>query len=143
MPETRGAPSDRPRARVVHVITMLEWGGAQENTLYTVAHLDRERFSPFLLAGPGGILDGEARGLPSPRDLSGGELEVFEALGRGLSTREVAARLNLSIKTVETHRENIKHKLGLPDAAGLARRVADWVQSCNPPPAISDRGLPT
>ncbi len=54
----------RPRLRVMHVITMLEPGGAQRNTLYTVAHLDRERFAPGLLAGPGGLLDGEARSLP-------------------------------------------------------------------------------
>ncbi|MBP2682291.1 MAG: hypothetical protein H6Q79_330, partial [Deltaproteobacteria bacterium] len=32
------------RARVVHVITMLEWGGAQENTLYSVEHLDPGRY---------------------------------------------------------------------------------------------------
>jgi glycosyltransferase involved in cell wall biosynthesis len=49
---------------VVHLITKLELGGAQENTLHTVAHLDRSRFSPWLLAGPGGLLDEEARGIP-------------------------------------------------------------------------------
>lgn len=54
----------RPRLGVTHVITMLELGGAQRNTLYTVAHLDRERFAPGLVAGPGGILDDEARALP-------------------------------------------------------------------------------
>ena len=51
------------RARVVHAITMLELGGAQRNTLYTVAHLDRARFAPALVAGPGGMLDAEARAL--------------------------------------------------------------------------------
>ncbi len=71
------------------------------------------------------------------------ELQVFQLLGAGLSTRHIATKLHLSFKTVETHRENIKHKLGLPDAAELARRAADWVQSCKPPPAASDRGLPT
>ena len=48
------------RIPVIHIITMLELGGAQENTLYTVSHLDPERFNPYLLAGPGGILDSEA-----------------------------------------------------------------------------------
>ncbi|MEN6634022.1 MAG: hypothetical protein ABFD84_16465, partial [Candidatus Polarisedimenticolia bacterium] len=43
------------RARVVHAITMLELGGAQRNTLYTVAHLDRARFAAALVAGPGGM----------------------------------------------------------------------------------------
>ena len=48
---------------VVHIITKLELGGAQQNTLYTLAHLDRRRFAPFLIAGDGGLLDQEARQL--------------------------------------------------------------------------------
>jgi glycosyltransferase involved in cell wall biosynthesis len=54
-----GAPRP-PRLRVCHLITKLELGGAQQNTLYTVSHLDRERFEPSLIAGPGGLLDAEA-----------------------------------------------------------------------------------
>jgi glycosyltransferase involved in cell wall biosynthesis len=49
--------------RIVHLITQLELGGAQENTLYTVGHLDRARFEPILAAGPGGLLDPRARSL--------------------------------------------------------------------------------
>jgi len=41
---------------VVHIITKLELGGAQQNTLYTVANLDRKRFRPVLVCGPGGEL---------------------------------------------------------------------------------------
>jgi glycosyltransferase involved in cell wall biosynthesis len=52
------------RIRVCHVITLLELGGAQQNTLYTVAHLDRRRFEPALVAGRGGLLDDEARSIP-------------------------------------------------------------------------------
>ncbi len=48
---------------VVHVITRLELGGAQLNTLHTVARLDRARFAPQLVCGPGGMLDDEARAL--------------------------------------------------------------------------------
>jgi glycosyltransferase involved in cell wall biosynthesis len=48
---------------VIHIITMLELGGAQQNTLHTVSHLDRARFRPYLIAGEGGILDPEARAL--------------------------------------------------------------------------------
>ncbi|MEE9218968.1 MAG: glycosyltransferase [Acidobacteriota bacterium] len=51
------------RLRVAHLITQLELGGAQENTLYTVQHLDRARFEPILVAGPGGQLDERARAL--------------------------------------------------------------------------------
>lgn len=51
--------------RVVHVITQLELGGAQENTLYTCEHLDRARFEVALVYGPGGILDAEAARIPT------------------------------------------------------------------------------
>ncbi len=51
------------RVPVVHVITKLELGGAQQNTLYTLAHLDRHRFEPCLVAGCGGLLDEDARHL--------------------------------------------------------------------------------
>jgi len=54
------------RPSVVHVITQLELGGAQRNTLFTVASLDRSRFLPSLICGPGGVLDEEARALDVP-----------------------------------------------------------------------------
>lgn len=49
------------KIKVVHVITKLELGGAQGNTLYTVKNLNRERFEVALIAGAGGILDDRAR----------------------------------------------------------------------------------
>lgn len=55
------------RATVVHIITLLEWGGAQENTLHTVASLDPRRFDRVLIAGRGGMLDERASGIPSLR----------------------------------------------------------------------------
>ncbi|MEW6542980.1 MAG: glycosyltransferase family 4 protein [Nitrospirota bacterium] len=48
---------------VAHILTKLELGGAQQNTLFTVAHLDRARFRPILIAGEPGLLDEEARSL--------------------------------------------------------------------------------
>jgi DNA-binding NarL/FixJ family response regulator len=56
------------------------------------------------------------------------ELEVFESIGRGMSTAAIAARLNLSIKTIETYRSNIKTKLDLRDAADLIRHAATWIE---------------
>jgi len=53
--------------RVLHIITRLELGGAQRNTLYTVGHMDRDGFSPALAWGPGGILDAEAESLEDVR----------------------------------------------------------------------------
>lgn len=52
------------RLRVVHVITRLELGGAQQNTLYCVRHHDRARFDVALVAGVGGMLDDDARAIP-------------------------------------------------------------------------------
>ncbi len=46
---------------VIHIITQLELGGAQQNTLYTISHLNRKRFIPYLISGPNGILDREAK----------------------------------------------------------------------------------
>lgn len=54
------------KLRVAHIITMLELGGAQRNTLYTVGHLDPQRFAPVLIAGKRGILDKETQGAAWP-----------------------------------------------------------------------------
>jgi DNA-binding NarL/FixJ family response regulator len=59
--------------------------------------------------------------------LSDRELEVFEMIGRGRSTKDVARQLHLSVKTVETHREKIKAKLGLQSAAELNRAAVQWI----------------
>jgi glycosyltransferase involved in cell wall biosynthesis len=48
---------------VVHIITKQELGGAQQNTLFTIAHLDRNHFRPYLVTNPEGILVPEARAL--------------------------------------------------------------------------------
>lgn len=54
------------------------------------------------------------------------ELEILELIGQGLRTGEIAARLLLSVKTVERHRENIKAKLGLKSASELIRFAMNW-----------------
>ena len=46
--------------KVAHIITRLDFGGAQANTLYTASALDRRRFDAFIIAGPGGILETRA-----------------------------------------------------------------------------------
>jgi DNA-binding NarL/FixJ family response regulator len=65
-------------------------------------------------------------------NLSNRELQVLQLLGAGLGTKKVAIKLGLSIKTVETHRENIKHKLRLSNAAELVRYAMDWVNGNSP-----------
>jgi len=64
-------------------------------------------------------------------NLTDRELQVFQLLGAGVSTREIAGKLHLSIKTIETHRENIKRKLKLSSAADLMRYSTNWVERQN------------
>lgn len=75
---------------------------------------------PLRTAAPNG---GNALG-----ELSERELQVFRELGLGHTTQEVATKLGVSIKTIETHRESIKQKLGLPHANALIVRAAIWVR---------------
>lgn len=60
--------------------------------------------------------------------LSDRELHVFRLIGAGLGPRQIASDLNLSVKTVEAHRENIKHKLGLTNGTTLNKLASDWVK---------------
>ena len=61
------------------------------------------------------------------QSLSDREIHVFQLLGSGLGTRKIAEALNLSAKTIESHRENIKRKLGLGSGAELTGRATAWV----------------
>jgi DNA-binding NarL/FixJ family response regulator len=63
------------------------------------------------------------------RKLSDREFEVFQFIGQGIGTREIAQKLHLSVKTVEVHRANIKEKLSLKTATELVRYAVRWVDS--------------
>ena len=77
-----------------------------------------------------GMLSGRDAMQRSPLEiLSDRELEVFELTGRGVSTREIAERLHLSIKTVESYRARIKSKLDLSSATELLQQAVQWVES--------------
>lgn len=81
-----------------------------------------------------GLLQMLARGLvETPRDgcgqLSDRELQVFRLIGSGLGTSRVAQELQLSVKTIETHRQRIKQKLGLANGTELTKRAAEWIYS--------------
>lgn len=60
--------------------------------------------------------------------LSDRELEVFKLIGQGLTTRRIAEKLNLSVKTIETYRMHIKEKLELNDATELMHHAVHWVE---------------
>lgn len=57
------------------------------------------------------------------------ELEVFELIGRGSSTREIAEQLHLSIKTIETYRAHIKEKLQLHSGTELVQHAIHWTET--------------
>jgi len=60
--------------------------------------------------------------------LSDRELEVFELTGKGESTKEIARRLHVSVKTIDTYRARIKEKMHLKTANELMRRAVQWVE---------------
>jgi len=69
---------------------------------------------------------------PTPVDsLSDRELEVFEQIGRGQTTRAIAEKFYLSPKTIESYRENIKSKLDLQNATEMTQRAVRWVMELN------------
>lgn len=68
--------------------------------------------------------------LQSPVErLSDREFEVFQLVGQGQGTREIAQRLHLSVKTVEVHRANMKRKLALKSGADLVRYAIRWTEA--------------
>lgn len=70
------------------------------------------------------------RGSNSPiAKLSDREFEVFQLIGQGKGTADIAAELHLSSKTVDVHRANIKAKLGLKDSTALVRHAVRWLES--------------
>lgn len=76
-----------------------------------------------------GLASGKEAISQSPLDvLSDRELEVFELTGRGYGTRDIAERLHLSVKTVESYRARIKNKLNLSSAAELMQHAVQWVE---------------
>ena len=57
------------------------------------------------------------------------ELEVLRLIGSGYGVSEIGAALNLSVKTINVYRDNIRHKLSIPDAATLRRFAIKWTKS--------------
>lgn len=63
--------------------------------------------------------------------LSDREMEVFQLIGNGFSTRQIATKLNLSVKTIDSYREHLKLKLHIEKGADLVRHAIQWVKSEN------------
>ncbi len=72
-------------------------------------------------------------GSQSPvEQLSDRELEVFESLGQGRGTRQIAERLHVSVKTVQAYCARIKEKLNLSSATELVREAVRWLENRKP-----------
>ena len=61
--------------------------------------------------------------------LSKRELEVFDLIGQGQRTRQIAEALHVSVKTIESHRQHIKEKLGLSNGHELVQHAIQWHQA--------------
>ncbi|MDD5303132.1 MAG: glycosyltransferase family 4 protein [Elusimicrobia bacterium] len=104
------------RAKVVHLVTRLDLGGAQQNTLHTVRHLDRSKFEPVLMCGPGGMLDEEARSDASVKTL------FVESLRRDISPfYDLLALLEIA-KVLLAEKPDILHTHS--SKAGILGRMA-------------------
>ena len=66
--------------------------------------------------------------MSAPAQLSDREFEVFELIGQGLSTHDIATRLHLSVKTVRVHRANVKRKLDVETSSKLISYAARWIE---------------
>src|ERR1700753_607675 len=100
--------------------------------------LSGEKYLSESLAGNLGRGDGFGGGGigSDPIDrLSNRELQVLSMIGRGLSSREAAEALGLSVKTVETHRQSLKRKLNLATNAQLLQYAINWYGNRSTPPA--------
>ncbi len=78
------------------------------------------------------LISGDAKGASTPLDLlSNRELTVFRLIGQGFKTSQIADKLHLSVKTIESYRSHIKEKLRLSTGNDLMKYAIQWAQSGN------------
>jgi DNA-binding NarL/FixJ family response regulator len=140
LPGIRSLRAAAPAARVLVLSSMSE-------TLYAERALEagadgyvmKSELGAQLLDAVRCVLAGRVYLSPSQRDaalrrrsepaqgaLSPREVEVLQLIGQGLSTREIAERLHRSVKTIETHKQTLKTKLGADSPAQLIRLALSW-----------------
>jgi DNA-binding NarL/FixJ family response regulator len=136
-----------PALRIL-VLSMHEEALYAERALHAGAHgyVAKQEATQSILAALRRVLNGETyvsdrlaaqllRGVAAgqlaggaEQTLSDQELAVFRLIGQGWNTRQIAEKLNLSAKTVESYRARIKQKLQLQTAGQLMQRAVLWVQ---------------
>ena len=76
------------------------------------------------------LISGDAKTVRSPLDLlSNRELTVFRLIGQGFKTSQIADRLHLSVKTIESYRSHIKEKLKIDTGTDLMKYAIQWIQN--------------
>ena len=94
----------------------------------------RSYFSPSIQEQLAGLVRTEGSAPAWPHGLTDREHEVLIWLGRGLSSREVAGELDISVRTVETHRANLMHKLGVKSVAMMIQvAIREGILDPSPP----------
>jgi glycosyltransferase involved in cell wall biosynthesis len=107
------------KIKVCHIITMLELGGAQRNTLFTVGNLDRDKFVPVLISGRGGLLDREAKGI------SGLKTYFIDELTRPVSPMKDLISIFKIYKVLRVEKPDIVHTHS--SKAGITGRIAAFL----------------
>jgi glycosyltransferase involved in cell wall biosynthesis len=115
--------------KVLHIITKLELGGAQRNTLFTVKNLDRDRFEAAIVAGRGGILDDEAAAI------DGVKFIFAPYLGRNVNPLADVPSLAALIAVIRREKPDIVHTHS--SKAGILGRFAAAL--CNISRAVTRR----
>ncbi len=109
---------DADRSSFIDAIRRVIEGG-----FYVSEKMSAEIFSSFA-----GKAQGAKAGVSR---LSDREFEIFELLGQGLGTQDIAHRLGISPKTVEVHRAHIREKLEMPTGAAVVRFAVRWIETRN------------
>ncbi|HPD15524.1 MAG TPA: response regulator transcription factor [Planctomycetota bacterium] len=108
----------KPRPEILHAIRK-----ALEGHVYVSQDLADRVIGRGLVGGhPDAVT-------PAVSELSDRELQVFTAIGQGLGPREIAEKLHLSPRTIETYRAHIRRKLHLDDAAALRHYAVEWMRT--------------
>jgi DNA-binding NarL/FixJ family response regulator len=94
-------------------------------------HSESTHAEKALRAGAQGYIMNETDDADPIDSLTDREKEIFECMGKGLTTKDMAERFGLSPRTVEVHRARIKKKLACDSAAQLLRKAVQWVESRN------------
>ena len=98
---------------------------ALQGEIYLSDHI-KEKLLHHLVEGKGGK-QGFSVDLLSDR-----ELEIFQLIGNGFGTRQIAEKLHLSVKTIESYRESLKQKLQLKDRSELVQQAIHWARGEGP-----------